>query len=106
MTENTYRCADKIKILREQLGLTQSELAKKLGLTRASVNGWEMGLSIPATSTLAELAKLFRVSSDYILGLQQGATLNIEGLSEKEVAVLVDLVDCFHTNRKECVTDD
>lgn len=37
----------KIKILREKRGITQSELAKKLGITRSGVNAWEMGISVP-----------------------------------------------------------
>ena len=61
--------SDRIKKLREQMGYTQSELAKKLYLTRASVNSWEMGLSAPSTSTIVELSRLFHVSTDYLLGL-------------------------------------
>ena len=48
---------DKIKLLREQKGLTQAELARKLGLTRAGVNAWEMGLSMPSTQYIVELAR-------------------------------------------------
>ena len=42
--------ADKIKHLREQMGITQSDLAKKLGITRSSVNAWELGISVPSLS--------------------------------------------------------
>mgnify|MGYP003290336846 CR=1 FL=1 len=41
--------ADKIKSLREKSNKTQSELAKELGITRSSVNVWEIGISIPST---------------------------------------------------------
>ena len=41
--------ADKIKLLREASHLTQTELAKKLNITRSCVNAWEMGISVPAT---------------------------------------------------------
>ena len=60
--------AEKIKSIREQLGMTQAEVARKLGLTRSSINGWEMGLSVPSTQYIVELAKLFNVSTDYLLG--------------------------------------
>ena len=46
--------SDKIKILREQKGLTQAALAKKLGITRSSVNAWEMGISVPSTQYVVE----------------------------------------------------
>ena len=72
-----------------------SELARKLKLTRSSINGWEMGLSVPSTAVVVELAKVFNVSTDYLLGLDNNASINITGLSEKEVAVLCDLIKCF-----------
>ena len=90
-----FYMADKIKQLREQMGYTQAELARKLKLTRSSINGWEMGLSVPSTPMVVELAKIFNVSTDYLLGLDNGASLRVEGLSKKEVAVLVDLVSCL-----------
>ena len=93
--------AEKIKILREQSSMTQADLAKKLSLTRSSVNGWEMGLSVPSTPLLVELSKVFNVSADYFLGLEQGSTLKIDGLSPKEVAILTDLISCFRENKKK-----
>ena len=59
--------AEKIKRLREQDSLTQAELAKRLGITRSSVNAWEMGISAPSTQYLVELANIFKVSTDYLL---------------------------------------
>ena len=61
--------AEKVKCLREKSSLTQSALAKKLNVTRSSVNAWEMGISVPSTTLLVELAKLFHVSTDYLLGI-------------------------------------
>lgn len=80
--------ADKINLLREASHLTQTELAKKLNITRNSVNAWEMGISVPATTYLIELALLFHVSTDFLLGLEQNNTIDISTLSERE-AVLV-----------------
>ena len=60
---------DRIKQLREQAGYSQAQLAKRLDVTRSSVNAWEMGLSMPTTQYVVTLAKLFHVSADYLLGL-------------------------------------
>ena len=62
MAKGLLLLAEKIKSIREQLGMTQAEVARKLGLTRSSINGWEMGLSVPSTQYIVELAKLFNVS--------------------------------------------
>ena len=99
MAKGLLLLAEKIKSIREQLGMTQAEVARKLGLTRSSINGWEMGLSVPSTQYIVELAKLFNVSTDYLLGMEQGAVLNIDDLTEKEVSVLIDLVACFRAKK-------
>lgn len=84
--------ADKIKELREANSMTQNEVAKRLGITRSSVNAWEMGLSIPSTMYIVELARLFSVSADYLLGLDSKTVLDISGLDNDSVKILNDMV--------------
>lgn len=103
MEKNMHGFADRIRILREQTGLTQTALATELSLTRASVNAWEMGLSIPSTPFIVALSNLFHVSTDYLLGLDENATLRTDGLSQQEIAVLINTIDCFKSIRKEAV---
>lgn len=43
--------SDKIRFAREELGITQEELAKKLGVAFATINRWEQGLTTPHAST-------------------------------------------------------
>ena len=76
---------DTIKELRERAGLSQSALAKKIGVTRSAVNAWEMGLSIPTTQYVAELTQLFHVSADYMLGLDNTESIYIGNLSEEGI---------------------
>ena len=95
MAKELFNLAIKIKTLREKLGLTQAEMARQLGITRSSVNGWEMGLAVPSTALIIELSKLFHVSTDYLLGVESDRTINAEGLSEAEVAAVVNIVHCL-----------
>ena len=95
MSKELFLLADKLKYLRDKAGLTQSELARVLGLSRSGVNAWEMGLSVPSTQYIVELAKMFSVSSDYILGIEETASIPIKGLTQKQVSVVIDIVDCF-----------
>ena len=85
--------ADKIKFLREQIGLTQSDLAKRLGITRSSVNAWEMGISVPSTQYVVELANIFRVSTDYLLGMKTSAAVSVEGLTKEDVQIVYALIN-------------
>lgn len=91
--------ADNIKALREQNGFTQSDLAKKLGITRSSVNAWEMGISVPSTQYVVELANIFKVSTDFLLGVKSTATVNVDGLSEKDVQLVNAVI--AHLREKE-----
>jgi len=92
MGKELFLLADKIKLLRGRTSLTQADLARQLGLTRAAVNAWEMGLSVPSTPYVVELAKTFGVSTDYLLGMESNATISVAGLSEEKVALVVEMV--------------
>ena len=91
--------ADTIKTLREQSGMSQTQLAKKLNITRASVCAWEQGLSCPTAQYIVEMAMLFCVSSDYILGLSTEQTINLSGLHDEEKKILQTLVQYFNKNK-------
>lgn len=64
-----FSTATILKELRKQKDLTQIELSQKLNLDQTTVSKWELGKAIPDTKTLIELAKLFDVSTDYLLGI-------------------------------------
>lgn len=91
--------AERIKHLREKNNFTQSSLAKKLNVTRSSVNAWEMGISVPSTALIVDLAKLFHVSTDYLLGLDENVTLDISSLNDKETMILYELVEYFKSQK-------
>lgn len=87
--------SEMIKNLREDAGFSQSQLAKKLDVTRSSVNAWEMGLSTPTTHYIVEIAKLFHVSTDYILGLDKTRTIVLDGYSDEQIELVYKLVNYF-----------
>lgn len=91
--------AERIKELREKNDFTQATLAKKLNITRSAVNAWEMGISVPSTTFIVELARLFHVSTDYLLGLKNHATLDISSLNEKEILILYELIQYFKSQK-------
>lgn len=91
--------ADRIKSLRENQNKTQSELAKQLGITRSSVNAWEMGISVPSTQYVVELAHIFKVSTDYLLGVDTTSSISVAGLTEKDVEIINTLI--LHLKTRE-----
>lgn len=70
----------KIRAHRDELGLTQAELADKLGLTYSSVSQWESGRATPRTPILRQLAELFDTTVADLMG-EDAAEAAISGTS-------------------------
>ena len=85
--------ADRIKYLRDQKGITQSDLARKIGITRSGVNSWEMGISVPSTQYIVVLAEFFDVSTDYLLGVERSSTISVKGLDQKDIMIVKSMID-------------
>ena len=90
---------ERIKELRIRNGLTQTDLAKRLQLSRSAVNAWEMGISIPSTQYIIELADLFKTSADYVLEINREESINISDLSNEEKNIIYRLVRSFASNQ-------
>ena len=54
-----------------------------------------MGISLPSLANLVELANLFHVRTDYILGIEDEDTLSLSNLTEKEKSLIRQLVAQF-----------
>lgn len=64
----------RIKELRKQNHLTQAELGSKLGVIKQTVSSWENDVSSPNNDTLANIASIFGVTTDYLLGNDTSTT--------------------------------
>ena len=91
--------AERIKELREEKAWTQTELAKILGVTRSCVNAWEMGISVPSTQYVVELASLFHISTDFLLGVEVTASVSVEGLSDEDIQLVHTIIDHLRSHR-------
>lgn len=60
---------ERLAEIRSFCGDTQAALAQKLGVSTFTVSSWEQEKSSPDHSTLVRICKLYKVSSDYLLGL-------------------------------------
>ncbi len=87
--------ADRIRYLRDKAGLTQSDLAKKLGISRSAVNSWEMSLSSPSLANIIEMTEIFGVSADSLISKTDKILLDITSLSNDEREAVIRLVSCL-----------
>ena len=60
---------ERLRILRHDLGLTQTDLSKQLGVGRTTISEYEKGKIVPKKDGLIKLANIFGVSVEYLLGL-------------------------------------
>ena len=81
--------------MRTAFGWSQVELAKRLGVAKQTVSNWENENIQPSIEMLVRLAKLFSVSTDYLLGLDEIPRLSIEGLPDSFVAHIALIIDDF-----------
>lgn len=58
----------KLKELREDVGITQEELAKKIDTSQTNIGRWEKGLNEPTYSAIIKLADFFGCTVDYLVG--------------------------------------
>ncbi|MGN1031444.1 MAG: helix-turn-helix domain-containing protein [Butyricicoccaceae bacterium] len=59
--------ADRIQSLRKTKGISQEELADRLGVSRQAVSKWESGQSMPDLNKIIALSEYFEVTTDYLL---------------------------------------
>lgn len=85
----------RINELRKGRGWSQVELANRLGISKQTVSNWENDNIQPSIEMLVRLAKLFDVTTDYLLGLNNCFQLNVDGLPLELVAHLSLIVDDF-----------
>ena len=83
-----------LKELRKGMGLTQQQLADRLWLSKATVSYYEQSLRYPSPEVIVKLARVFHVSTDYLLGIEdKKQSIDVAGLSDEQIAAVQTLVD-------------
>lgn len=91
----------RLKELRTQAGLTQLQLAQRMGITKSVVSFYELQERTPSPDVLVKLSGIFRVSTDYLLGLDKRETIDISGLSKEDVAIMRALTESLRKKNTE-----
>lgn len=87
----------RLKTLRIESGLTQQQVADRIWVNKASISSYELSTRLPSYEVLIKLSKLFNVSTDYLLGIENKVKANsivdVSGLTEKQIVLLQKLID-------------
>ena len=83
----------RIKQLRIERGLSQVDLAKKLGVSKQSISNWENDNIQPSIEMLLKISRIFSVSTDYLLGEDSREFIEITGLKKQYIAHIQQIID-------------
>lgn len=81
---------ERIKGLREKLGISQKRLADLLRISPPSVSNWEHGKTKPTKANLQAMAKLFGVSIDYLMGTDRPLPRRIASPSNEALTAVLE----------------
>lgn len=83
----------RLKTLRNNLGFTQEDVAKKVGLTKSAYGYYEQGKTVPDAYMVSKLAEIFNVTTDYILGRTDIKKSELENENEDEEKDIEKAID-------------
>ena len=84
MDKPKYELGNRIKRLRKELGISQKELAERIGVSNSRVSNWEQGINRPDADILSRLCSALQTSPSLLLGIK----LTKDELTEKEWKVI------------------
>lgn len=105
----------RIRDLRKQKRMSQTELAKSAGVSQTTVTAWETGKAEPSSSAVTKLADIFNVTTDYLLGkpemkketdidldnaLDNAVAYNGKPISDDDRAMAKSLLQAYFGNKK------
>lgn len=82
----------RIRELRLRRGLTQTDLAAILGVSKSVISSYENAIHMPPYDILIRLSGIFGVTCDYLLGIDHGEHISTDGLTEIQIRAIESIV--------------
>ncbi|MCL1866425.1 MAG: helix-turn-helix domain-containing protein [Oscillospiraceae bacterium] len=85
----------RLKSVRTEKGIQQKELAQAMGVTQGTIGNWESGIRAPRFDMLERIAEYFSVSTDYLLGREEGGndltilTRKLESIPDEDMELVL-----------------
>jgi transcriptional regulator with XRE-family HTH domain len=90
---NSVDFGSRLKRLRTNAGLTQAQLGHLIGVTKSVVSYYELQERSPSPDVLIKLSQIFHVSTDELLGISKGESVDVTGLRQEDVLLIRNLVE-------------
>ncbi len=91
----------KLKQLRNQRNISQIALAQQLGVSKSVISSYENEIHYPPYDVLLQMARLFGVSTDYLLGDSNNRTINADGLTDTQIEAITMIVNELKETNKD-----
>ena len=79
--------------MRTNAGLTQAQLGNLVGVTKSVISYYELQERSPSPDVLIKLSQIFHVSTDELLGVSKGESVDVTGLKQEDVLLIRNLVE-------------
>lgn len=89
-----------LKQLRKSHNLTQQELGLHIGLSKAVISKYENGMGYPTFDILILIADYFGVTTDYLLGVEKGKTVDVSSLNDTQIDTVRRVIAEFNKSNK------
>ena len=90
---------ERLRLLRKSRKWTQKDLADRLGITKSVISAYETSLRYPSYDILIRIASIFKVSTDYLLGVEKKPSVNTSGLSPENEYLVRQLIDALRDKK-------
>lgn len=97
---DTFDFGARLQKTRIMSGLTQEQLAKRLGISKQTISSYESNVKKPSIITARKLARVLNCSLDYLLGLENSETISIQDLRPGEKELILQYIKVFHTGEE------
>lgn len=89
----------RLRELRIAKNLTQKQLASQIGVKNSIISFYEMGDRLPSPEIIIKLAAVFRVSTDFLMGVDSGKCVTVDGLSDEDIVLITKLIESLRAKK-------
>lgn len=87
--------SENLKKLREEKGISQTELARRLGVNKSLISSYENMERLPSLNALVKLSYQFGISMETLLGVKRNKTVDVSNLSTEQISVVTSVIKQF-----------
>lgn len=93
----------RLREFREQRHLSQEAMGKIIGRSKPVVSSYENNLKLPSLDVLINIAALYNVSLDYLVGFEKKEMVSVDGLTESQKGIVDTILFEFHDTKQAAV---